>query len=144
MLSWPGRLTYSGRLTHICASESPDFMALYKLVFNLTLTYKWSPVSYRSSAGQRKFTGQRTTFYHCATQPTATAECPSRIFPSCVFSVPCTRILAGTAVSETGSVRRAWSMPPTYPCRMNHLDESAPQSSGDGKNRITGRRRENR
>ena len=32
--------------------------------------YKWSPVSYRSSAGLRKFAGQRPTFYRCATQPT--------------------------------------------------------------------------
>jgi len=32
--------------------------------------HKWSPVSYRSSAGQGKFAGQRPTFYHCATQPT--------------------------------------------------------------------------
>ena len=31
--------------------------------------HKWSPVSCRSNAGQRKFTGQRPTFYHCATQP---------------------------------------------------------------------------
>ena len=30
--------------------------------------HKWSPVSCRSSAGQRKFAGQRPTFYHCATQ----------------------------------------------------------------------------
>jgi len=32
--------------------------------------HKWSPVSWRSSAGQGKFAGQRPTFYHCATQPT--------------------------------------------------------------------------
>jgi len=32
--------------------------------------HKWSPVSCRSSAGQRKFAGQRPTFYRCATQPT--------------------------------------------------------------------------
>jgi len=32
--------------------------------------HKWSPVSRRSSAGQRKFACQRPTFYHCATQPT--------------------------------------------------------------------------
>ena len=31
--------------------------------------HKWSPVSRRSSAGQRKFASQRPTFYHCATQP---------------------------------------------------------------------------
>jgi len=33
----------------------------------------WSPVSRRSSAGQRKFAwhSQRPTFYHCATQPTS-------------------------------------------------------------------------
>ena len=29
--------------------------------------HKWSPFSCRSSAGQRKFAGQRPTFYHCAT-----------------------------------------------------------------------------
>ena len=29
--------------------------------------HKWSPVNYRSSAGQGKFAGQRPTFYHCAT-----------------------------------------------------------------------------
>jgi len=32
--------------------------------------HKWLPVSCRSSAGQRKFAGQKPTFYHCATQPT--------------------------------------------------------------------------
>jgi len=46
-LSWPSWLSYSGRFTH------------------------WSPVSYRSSAGQGKFAGQRPTLYHCATQPTS-------------------------------------------------------------------------
>jgi len=30
----------------------------------------WSTVSYKSSVGQGKFAGQRTAFYHCATQPT--------------------------------------------------------------------------
>ena len=29
--------------------------------------HKWSPVSYRSSAGQGKFAGQRPAFYRCAT-----------------------------------------------------------------------------
>ena len=33
--------------------------------------HKWSPVSYRSSAGHRKFTGQRLTFYRWVTQPTS-------------------------------------------------------------------------
>ena len=32
--------------------------------------HKWSPVSYRSSAGQGKFAGHRPTFYRCTTQPT--------------------------------------------------------------------------
>jgi len=31
---------------------------------------KWSPISYRSSAGQRKYAGQRPTFYRWTTQPT--------------------------------------------------------------------------
>jgi len=31
--------------------------------------HKWSPFSYRSSAGQGKFAGQRPTFYCFATQP---------------------------------------------------------------------------
>jgi len=31
--------------------------------------HKWSPVSYRSSAGQRKYAARRPTFYHWATQP---------------------------------------------------------------------------
>jgi len=30
----------------------------------------WSLIRCRSSAGQRKFAGQRPTFYHCATPPT--------------------------------------------------------------------------
>jgi len=48
-LSWTGWLTYSERITD----------------------HKWSPfsVSYRSSAGQGKVTGQRPTLYRCATQP---------------------------------------------------------------------------
>jgi len=32
--------------------------------------HKWSPVSRRSSAGQRKFASLRLTFYHCSMQPT--------------------------------------------------------------------------
>ena len=45
-------LTYSGRFTQY--------------------PHKWSPVSRRSRAGQRKFACQRPTFYHCAMQPTST------------------------------------------------------------------------
>ena len=48
-LSRPGWLTYSGRFTHISGHPS---------------------AACRSSAGQRKFAGQRPTFYHCTTQPT--------------------------------------------------------------------------
>jgi len=33
------------------------------------LPHKWSPLSYRSSAGQGKFAGQSPTFYRCTTQP---------------------------------------------------------------------------
>jgi len=51
-LSRPGWLTYSGRFTQY--------------------PHKWSPVSRRSRAGQRKFACQRPTFYHCAMQPTST------------------------------------------------------------------------
>jgi len=32
--------------------------------------HKWSPISYKSSAGQRKDTGQRPMLYHWTTQPT--------------------------------------------------------------------------
>jgi len=32
--------------------------------------HKWSPISCRSSVGQRKFAGESLTFYHCAAQPT--------------------------------------------------------------------------
>jgi len=34
--------------------------------------HKWSPISYKSSAGQRKDTGQRPMLYRWTTQPTAT------------------------------------------------------------------------
>jgi len=40
--------------------------------------HKWSPVSRRSSAGQRKFACQRLTFYHCTTQPTNDGSCCCR------------------------------------------------------------------
>jgi len=33
--------------------------------------HKWSPISYKSSAGQRKHIGQRPTLYRWTTQPTA-------------------------------------------------------------------------
>jgi len=36
--------------------------------------HKWSPISCRSSAGQRKIAAQRPTSYHCATQPTNSGE----------------------------------------------------------------------
>jgi len=42
--------------------------------------HKWSPISYRSSAGQRKHAGQRPMFYRWTTQPTRGAHescCPS-------------------------------------------------------------------
>ena len=32
--------------------------------------HKWSPISYRSSAGERKHAGQRPMFYRWTTQPT--------------------------------------------------------------------------
>jgi len=41
----------------------------------MVYAHKWSPISYRSSAGQRKFAGQRPTFYHCATQPSKRRWC---------------------------------------------------------------------
>ena len=47
-LSWPSWLTY-----------------LQQMVY----PYKWLPVSCRSSGGQGKCAGQRSTFYHCAMQP---------------------------------------------------------------------------
>jgi len=31
--------------------------------------HKWSTISYKSSAGQRKFAGERPTFYRWTTQP---------------------------------------------------------------------------
>jgi len=38
----------------------------------MAYTHKWSPISYRSSAGQRKFAGQRPTFCSCVThQPSS-------------------------------------------------------------------------
>ena len=49
-LSWPSWLTYSGRLTQY--------------------PHKWSPISYKSSAGQQKHAGQRPTLYRWTTQPT--------------------------------------------------------------------------
>ena len=66
--------------------------ALYKLLWMHEWMNKWSPVSCRSSAGQGKFTGQRPTFYWCATQPTNTMSvrgtslchlrnCPRKVIP---------------------------------------------------------------
>jgi len=57
-LSRPDRLTHSGWFTHISGHPSAA-----------VTTYVGKP----SSAGQGKFAGQRPTFYHCATQPTAVA-----------------------------------------------------------------------
>jgi len=39
--------------------------------------HKWSPISYRSSAGLGKFAGQRVTFNRCATQSTVTLSLSS-------------------------------------------------------------------
>jgi len=36
--------------------------------------HKWSPISYRSSAGQRKHAGQRPMLYRWTTQPTSTGD----------------------------------------------------------------------
>jgi len=43
----------------------PSWLTLYRMVY----PHKWSPISYRSSVGQGKFTGQRLAFYYCAMQP---------------------------------------------------------------------------
>jgi len=37
-------------------------------------SHKWSSISYRSSAVDRKFTGQKPTLYRCAMQPTSRAK----------------------------------------------------------------------
>ena len=47
-------------------SELAWLVDLWRTVY----PHKWSPISYRSSAGQAKFAGQRPTFYHRAMQPT--------------------------------------------------------------------------
>jgi len=41
--------------------------------------HKWSPISYKSSAGQRKDTGQRPMLYRWTTQPTSTSLSPSKL-----------------------------------------------------------------
>jgi len=56
-------------------AESAWLVDLWRTVY----PHKWSPVSYRSSAGQRKFTGQRPTFYHWATQPTVRTKWPMTV-----------------------------------------------------------------
>jgi len=42
--------------------------------------HKWSPISYKSSAGQRKHIGQRPMLYRWTTQPTSRLP-PSRLPP---------------------------------------------------------------
>jgi len=56
----------------------------------------WSPISYRSSARQGKFAGQRPTFYHCATQPNRTVP------PS---SVP---VASTTLLLHRGKISAIW------------------------------------
>jgi len=54
------------------------------------LPHKWSPVSYRSSAGQEKFDGRRPTFYRCATQPTGTTSKEQNWGTTCAWDrLPC-------------------------------------------------------
>jgi len=43
-------------------AELAWFVDLQRTVY----PHKWSPLSYRSSAGQEKFAGKRLTFYRCA------------------------------------------------------------------------------
>jgi len=38
---------------------------MYRMVY----PHKWSPISCKWSAGQGKFAGKRSAFYHCAMQP---------------------------------------------------------------------------
>ena len=52
-------------------AESAWLADLQRTVYPL----KWSPVSCRSSAGQRRFACRRPTFYHCAMQPTPGSPC---------------------------------------------------------------------
>jgi len=44
--------------------------------------HKWSPISYRSRAGQGKLAGQGPTLCHCATQPTTNLCTPIIPFPA--------------------------------------------------------------
>jgi len=44
--------------------------------------HKWSPISYKSSAGQRKDTGQRPMLYRWTTQPCSEGETHRRAWPT--------------------------------------------------------------
>ena len=86
MLSWPGWLTYSGRYTR-------------------HYPHKWSssPTSYRSSAGQGKFAGQRPTFHavpHTHSPSVPTLEYHNAIDLSYSMVVDCRLYSLVTAVLE--------------------------------------------
>jgi len=44
--------------------------------------HKWSPISYKSSAGQRQRISQRPMLYRWTTQPSATCQAPTHLVPA--------------------------------------------------------------
>jgi len=44
--------------------------------------HKWSPISYKSSAGQRKHISQRPMLYRWTTQPSATSQALTHLVPA--------------------------------------------------------------
>jgi len=68
--NWGSRHPIVACYSFIDSEEMKGWVGLVGWPIADGLRIRWSPVGYRSSAGQGKFAGQRPTFYRCATQPT--------------------------------------------------------------------------
>jgi len=66
---WGSRHPIADYYSSINLEGMKSWVGLVSVVQRAFYPHKWSPYC-RSSPGQEKFAGQKSTFYHCATQPT--------------------------------------------------------------------------
>jgi len=69
-LTWSSRHSIAAYYSLIYPNRWKAELAWLVDLYRTVYPRKGLSVSYRSSAGQGKFAGQRLTFYHCAMQPT--------------------------------------------------------------------------
>ena len=67
--NWGKRHPIAAYYSSIDPEGMKSWVGLVGCPYRTVYPHKWSLVSCRSRAGQRKYAGERPTFYHCAMQP---------------------------------------------------------------------------